>query len=101
MSAFIGCSLPGTVRIPALKKRAIVLRIAEFRTPSLRNVGLTAPYLHDGSAADIPAAITAHGASFSAGDAADLIAFLGALTDQGFVTDPRYAMPVKACGKPL
>src|SRR5690606_29532276 len=32
-----------------------------FRTPNLRNVGLTAPYLHDGSADTLADAIIRHG----------------------------------------
>ncbi|HEX7873444.1 MAG TPA: cytochrome c peroxidase [Sphingobium sp.] len=72
-----------------------------FRTAALRNVALGAPYFHDGAAGDLPAAIDRHGLGVAAGERADLIAFLEALTDRAFVTDPRLALPEKACGKPL
>jgi cytochrome c peroxidase len=80
-----------------------------FRTPSLRNVAVTAPYMHDGSIPDLRSVI-AHYASagradhpmkdgmiqgFRASDAeiADLIAFLESLTDEEFLTDPRLSDP--------
>ena len=77
-----------------------------FRTPGLRNVAETGPYLHDGSARTLDAAIQRH---YAAGDPAaptsaetsDLIAFLKALTDKSFLTDPRFALPQTACGRPL
>jgi CxxC motif-containing protein (DUF1111 family) len=34
---------------------------SEFRTPPLAGVAFSAPYLHDGSAATLDAAILAHG----------------------------------------
>ncbi len=69
-----------------------------FRTPSLRNVALTGPYLHDGSAPTLAAAIRAHddARTMADGEVAEIAAFLGALTDQGFVTDPRFSLP-KPC----
>ena len=74
-----------------------------FRTPSLRNVALSAPYLHDGSAKTLPDAIRRHqqAAGLTDAEMADLVAFLNRLTDQGFVTDPRLALPKTRCGKPL
>ena len=73
-----------------------------FRTPSLRNVALTAPYLHDGSASTLEAAIGAHaGTSLDPPSTVDLLAFLNALTDQAFVADARFALPQRACGKKL
>jgi YVTN family beta-propeller protein len=45
--------------------------------PTLRDVWATAPYLHDGSAATLEAAVTAHtGLGISAGDASRLAAYL-------------------------
>ena len=75
----------------------------KFRTPSLRNASVTAPYLHDGSAATLADAIHAHRAfaAMPVSDEAPLLAFLAALTDKHFLTDPRLALPAKACGKPL
>jgi cytochrome c peroxidase len=74
-----------------------------FRTPSLRNVALSSPYLHDGSAKTVPEAIRRHetAAAISEADMADLTAFLEALTDKAFVTDPRLGLPKTRCGKPL
>lgn len=58
-----------------------------FRVPSLRNVALTAPYLHDGSAADLETAVeimarTQLGRELSSADVASLIAFLESLTGE-------------------
>ena len=78
-----------------------------FRTPGLRNVALTAPYLHDGSAKTLGDAIGRHGATLarptrlSDAESADLIALLRQLTDRRFVTDTDFAMPKKACGRRL
>lgn len=71
-----------------------------FRTPSLRNVALSAPYLHDGSAPTLEAAIRRHRVAVRLGDGdlAELVAFLGTLTDERFVTDPRFALPKAGCG---
>jgi cytochrome c peroxidase len=78
----------------------------KFRTPSLRNVSLTGPYLHDGSAKDMAAAIRRHSGHDDRGaiddaDLDDLIAFLETLTDRRFVEDRRFALPATACGKKL
>lgn len=87
-----------------------------FRTPSLRNVAVTAPYMHDGSIATLEGVIrghyaragrstSAHGApspmrsefamGFEVSDAevADLMAFLNTLTDQRLLTDARWSNP--------
>ena len=69
-----------------------------FRTPSPRNAELTAPYLHDGSAATLAQAIKAHASARRMTDTeiSDLTAFLATLTDRTFVADPRFSLP-KAC----
>lgn len=83
-----------------------------YRAPTLRNIALTAPYMHDGSVATLEEVIDLYAAggrgegrnsplksplihprTLSARDRADLVAFLKALTDTTFVTDPRYADP--------
>ncbi|PVM92675.1 cytochrome-c peroxidase [Caulobacter radicis] len=71
-----------------------------FRTPSLRNVALSAPYLHDGSAPTLEIAIRRHRVAMRLGDrqVADLVEFLGTLTDEAFVTDPRFSLPEPGCG---
>lgn len=73
-----------------------------FRTPMLRNVALTAPYLHDGSARTLSEAIARHrGVRLDAGQMAAVGAYLDAMTDRSFVADKRYALPDSACGRAL
>ncbi len=78
-----------------------------FRTPSLRNVALSSPYLHDGSAKSLPDAIGRHAsaihpvAALNEAEMADLVAFLDGLSDQRFVTEPRFSLPKTRCGRPL
>lgn len=87
-----------------------------FRTPTLRNVAVTAPYMHDGSIATLPQVLREHyaragravtlgqglnplrseliaGFQISESEIADVVAFLESLTDPGFLTDPRYGDP--------
>jgi cytochrome c peroxidase len=87
-----------------------------FRTPTLRNVAVTAPYMHDGSLPTLEAVIRKHyavkghsaitgkgpsplrsefvdGFSISDRELQDLIAFLNSLTDAGFLTNPAFADP--------
>lgn len=88
----------------------------KFRTPSLRNVALTAPYMHDGSIPTLTAVIRDHYAvsgraarsasgaspmrsSLIAGfeltnqEVSDVVAFLNSLTDESFVRSPKHADP--------
>ncbi len=83
--------------------------MGRFRTPSLRNVELTAPYMHDGSVATLEEVIDHYASGgrargpqtssflpgFSLNDAErhDLVAFLKSLTDFEFISDPRFANP--------
>jgi cytochrome c peroxidase len=87
-----------------------------FRTASLRNVAVTAPYMHDGSIATLQDVIRQHyalagrstsvtgtpspmrsellvGFAVSDEEVNDLVAFLHALTDRDFLTDPRLGNP--------
>jgi cytochrome c peroxidase len=72
-----------------------------FRTPSLRNVALTAPYLHDGAAASLPDAVRAHAQApaISEAEMGDLVAFLEALSDRRFIANPALSLPKRNCGK--
>ncbi len=78
--------------------------LGRFRVPGLRNVTATAPYMHDGSVATLEAVIEQYdrgGRGHESADPlivprhlttqekADLLAFLRALTDDAFLSDPR------------
>lgn len=94
--------------------------MGRFKAPTLRNIALTAPYMHDGSVATLREAIAhyqAGGRTIDAGEYAgvgsanpyksgfikgfkiteseidDLIAFLKSLTDEEFITNPDYSDP--------
>lgn len=74
---------------------------AAFRTPSLRNVALTGPWWHDGSAASLPEAIARHGIALTPAAQGQVIAFLEALSDPAFIANPATRLPVEACGHKL
>lgn len=94
--------------------------MGRFRTPSLRNVAVTAPYFHDGSAESLEDVLAHYqragrliedgphagdgarnphkdgmvvGFKASEQEIADIIAFLESLTDEGFLTNPAYRDP--------
>jgi len=68
-----------------------------FRVPTLRNVELTAPYMHDGSISTLDEVIeryvVARKLPLDASERADLAEFLRSLTDREFVNDARFAAP--------
>ncbi|MCW2266928.1 cytochrome c peroxidase [Gluconobacter cerinus] len=70
-----------------------------IRTPSLRNVEVTAPYLHDGSAPTLRKAILAHPKSnlLSQKELIELMAFLKLLTDHNFLSDASLGLPSEEC----
>jgi cytochrome c peroxidase len=78
-----------------------------FRTPSLRNIAFTGPYMHDGSISDLAGAIRNHtlpsgiGRTLDTGELSRIVAFLHSLNDTAFVTNPDFARPKRACGRPL
>lgn len=72
-----------------------------IRTPSLRNVAVTAPYWHDGSALTLDDAIARHGLALAPTRSRALAAFLGALTDDRFLNNPAFSLPQTACGMKL
>ena len=71
--------------------------IGKYRTPSLRNVAITAPYFHDGSVPTLEAAVAqeiyyrsqerGRALALNIVDQADLVAFLRALTDTRYERD--------------
>lgn len=85
----------------------------KFKVPSLRNIELTAPYMHDGRFETLEEVIdhydhgikespsldpalrntTFTGLRLTDQDKADLIAFLKTLTDETLATDERYSSP--------
>jgi cytochrome c peroxidase len=87
-----------------------------FRTPTLRNVAVTAPYMHDGSIATLPEVLRTHyaragraslsgrgpnplrseliaGFELDEQEIADVVAFLETLTDETFLGNPRFGNP--------
>jgi cytochrome c peroxidase len=98
----------------------IATDMGRFRAPTLRNIAVTAPYMHDGSVATLPDALDHYAAggrtissgpyagvgadnpykseliapfTLTAGEKADVVEFLDSLTDQELLADPRFADP--------
>ena len=94
--------------------------MGRFKAPSVRNIGLTAPYMHDGSIATLTDVIRHYeaggrtvadgphqgvgagnvrksefvkGFALTDGERRDLVAFLESLTDLAFTSDPRFSDP--------
>jgi cytochrome c peroxidase len=97
--------------------------VGKFKAPTLRNIAVTAPYMHDGSVATLQEAIRHYAAGgrtivggphagigrdnfnksqrirgfdITPAQTADLIAFLEALTDEAFLQDERFADPFQS-----
>ena len=97
--------------------------MGKFRAPSLRNIALTGPYMHDGSVATLEEVIDIYSRGgrkietgpnagdgamnplksglivkidLSAQEKADLLAFLKTLTDETLLTSPRFSDPWKS-----
>ena len=89
--------------------------MGRYRAPTLRNIAVTAPYMHDGSIATLSEVLDHYGAggrarqlgassspfqsefvrgfTLTEQERADVLAFLESLTDPEFLTDPRHADP--------
>jgi cytochrome c peroxidase len=94
--------------------------MGRFRVPTLRNIAVTAPYMHDGSIATLSEVLDHYAAGgrsiqsgpnagngslsplkspfmigFTLSDAerSDVLSFFDSLTDQGLLTDPRFSDP--------
>ncbi|MEX1188579.1 MAG: cytochrome c peroxidase [Bacteroidia bacterium] len=84
----------------------------KFLTPTLRNIALTAPYMHDGRFATLEEVVEHYnsggtpsatidplmkhvgtGLNLTAQEKVDLIAFLRTMTDEDFISDPRFSSP--------
>lgn len=70
-----------------------------FRTPPLRNVAVTGPWFHDGSARTLREAIDRHRAALDSDETTQVLAFLEALTDRNFIENRNFAYPDNPCGK--
>ncbi|MEM1347241.1 MAG: MbnH family di-heme enzyme [Myxococcota bacterium] len=97
--------------------------MGRFKAPTLRNIAVTGPYMHDGSIATLEAVVAHYerggtrtesgplqgdgranpnrsefvrGFVFTEQERADLIAFLESLTDEAFLRDPRHSDPFEA-----
>jgi cytochrome c peroxidase len=68
---------------------------AKFRIASLRNVGLTAPYMHDGSVATLGEVVDRYTFQATPEERHALVAFLESLTDESVTTNPRFSAPVQ------
>ena len=102
---------PGIIEITGLAGDT-----GKFRTPTLRNVALTAPYMHDGSIPTLAEVIRSHyaragrasakygqpnplrseflqGFEVTDEEVADLVVFLESRTDMAFVANPRHGDP--------
>lgn len=84
------------------------LDLGRFKSPTLRNVEVAGPYMHDGSLATLEDVVDHYSASFrrhpnldfrmaplnfTASEKASLVAFLRTLTDRAFLTDPKFSDP--------
>lgn len=94
--------------------------MGKFKAPTLRNIAMTAPYMHDGSAATLSEVLDHYasggrtidggpnagagsasplaselirGFELSAEERADVLAFLEALTDDDFLSNPAFSSP--------
>jgi cytochrome c peroxidase len=84
-------------------------QVGLFKSPSLRNVEVTAPYMHDGRLATLEAVIDHYDRdvrphpnldgrlrrrlNLNTAEKAALVAFLKTLTDKKFLTDPKFSDP--------
>jgi len=81
---------------------------AQFRAPTLRNIAVTAPYMHDGSITTLSGVVEHYarggrtregrsdrvaGFAISPSQIEDLVAFLQSLTDETFLTNPAFSNP--------
>lgn len=90
-----------------------IFDMGKFKTPTLRNIALTAPYMHDNRFTTLQQVVDFYseglqhsayvdplmqkisqgGAQLTASDKADLISFLNALTDSTYINNPSFQAP--------
>jgi len=93
----------GRIRLTGLEADRAV-----FKVPSLRNISLTAPYMHDGNLPDLEAVIDHYQTGGKAHpnksvelrsfklnpvERSDLLAFMRSLTDLDFISNPAFKQP--------
>jgi cytochrome c peroxidase len=105
----------GLDSIPVDKGLALVTKLSsdegKFKTPTLRNIAKTAPYMHDGRFQTLRECIQHYNKNFhyttnlafelktvtknrmNDADIDDLIAFLNTLTDEEFINNPAFNEP--------
>jgi cytochrome c peroxidase len=109
-------NLPGSIVYPADNTGLYAITgqfadVGKFRVPSLRNIAVTAPYMHDGSIGTLEVVLDHYIAGGRArnprtsesikpltlddADRRDLITFLDSLTDTEALRDPRWSDPWK------
>jgi cytochrome c peroxidase len=109
-------NLPGPVSYPSdntglYEQTGRPQDVGKFRVPTLRNIAVTAPYMHDGSIATLDEALDHYVAggrtpnplkstglqplTLTPDERKDLIAFLESLTDREALGDPRWSNPWK------
>ncbi len=109
-------NLPGPITYPAdntgqYEHTKVLEDVGKFRIPTLRNIAVTAPYMHDGSIATLDAVLDHYEAggrtsnpnrttalsplTLTQEERRDLIAFLESLTDREALRDPRWSDPWK------
>jgi cytochrome c peroxidase len=103
-------------RVPRADPPFVNTGLGRFRVPTLRNVAVTAPYMHDGAVRTLEEVLDRYAASgvghpmasadtgaprderlrpfaLSGAEHEDLLAFLRSLTDAEFLTEPRFSAP--------
>jgi cytochrome c peroxidase len=63
-----------------------------YKAPTLRNVAITAPYMHDGSVKTLEEAVVHH-SEMKVAERTAIVEFLRTLTDEPVLHDPRFSRP--------
>ena len=86
----------------------VAAKPAKFRAPTLRNIAVTAPYMHNGSIGTLKDVVQHYarggqsrpeksdrvrGFTISSSETDDLVAFLQSLTDDAFLANPAFSNP--------
>lgn len=86
----------------------VATKPAKFRAPTLRNIAVTAPYMHNGSIGTLTDVVQHYargglprpeksdrvrGFTISSTETEDLVAFLQSLTDDAFLNNPAFSNP--------